>query len=214
MDATQKPSSASSLLNALEADLHDLLSGLPTQPQRLGQPGAPPVLPAFLFWAALLVCVLRGFSAQQSLWRLVCLHGLWDYPRLPLTRQAIYQRLARAPGTALMDWFSRITLVVRERFAEACDVPYAAFATEILALDHSTLDAVLRKLKLLRAVPRGAAQLIPGDFNGDGRMDVLIYRPSDGFFALWYGQATLGPDFLYQAGRLTITGAQLIARPQ
>jgi DNA-binding beta-propeller fold protein YncE len=51
------------------------------------------------------------------------------------------------------------------------------------------------------------------DFNGDGRTDVLVYRPSDGFFALWYGQATSGPDFLYQAGRLTTDDAQLIAGP-
>jgi Transposase DDE domain len=162
VDAPQKPSSASALLDALEEDLHDLLGSLPTQPRRPSQPGAPPVLPAFLFWAGLLVCVLRGFSAQQSLWRLVCLKGLWDYPRIQLTRQAIYERLARAPGTALQEWFNRITLVLRQRFEGLCDVPYAAFATEIFALDHSTLDAMLRKLKLLREVPRGASQLIPG----------------------------------------------------
>jgi hypothetical protein len=58
------------------------------------------------------------------------------------------------------------------------------------------------------------AQLIPGDFNGDGRTDVLVYRPSDGFFALWYGPVTVGPDFVYQPGRLTIDDAQLITRPQ
>ena len=52
--------------------------------------------------------------------------------------------------------------MLQERFEGLCDVPYAPFATEIFALDHSTLDAMLRKLKLLREVPRGALQLIPG----------------------------------------------------
>jgi hypothetical protein len=162
VDAPQKPSSSSALLDALEGDLHDLISHLRTQPRSPRGPGSPPVLPAFLFWAGLLVCVLRGFSAQQSLWRLVCLHGLWNYPRIQLTRQAIYNRLSRTPGTALLEWFSRITVVLRQRFETLCDVPYAAFATEIFALDHSTLDAMLRKLKLLREVPRGDPQLIPG----------------------------------------------------
>jgi Transposase DDE domain len=161
VDAPQKSSSSAALLGALEGDLQDLLAQLPTEPRSPRGPGSPPVLPAFLFWAGLLVCVLRGFCAQQSLWRLVCLKGLWDYPRLQLTRQAIYQRLARAPGTALQERFNRITTVLGQRFERLCDVPYAPFATEIFALDHSTLDAMLRKLKLLREVPRGARQLIP-----------------------------------------------------
>jgi Transposase DDE domain len=162
VDAPQKPSSPPALLDVLEGDLQELIAALRTQPRCPRGPGAPPVLPAFLFWAGLLVCVLRGFSAQQNLWQLVCLKGLWNYGRVPLTRQAIYQRLERAPGTYLLNWFDRITLLVRQRFSTLCDVPYAAFATEIFALDHSTLDAVLRKLKLLRDVPRGSWELIPG----------------------------------------------------
>jgi hypothetical protein len=150
------------LLDVLEGDLQELIADLRTEPRSPRGPGAPPVLPAFLFWAGLLVCVLRGFSAQQNLWQLLCLKGLWNYGRIQLTRQAIYQRLERAPGTFLLHWFDRITLLVRQRFETLCDVPYAAFATEIFALDHSTLDAILRKLKLLRDVPRGSWQLIPG----------------------------------------------------
>ena len=50
------------------------------------------MLSAFLFWfwSALLVCVLRGFSSQQSLWQLVRLHGLWNYPRLSLAQPATH----------------------------------------------------------------------------------------------------------------------------
>jgi Transposase DDE domain len=149
-------------LDRLEEQLHDLLVALPPPARPPGQPGTPPVLSAFLFWAGLLVCVLRGFCAQQSLWQLVCLRGLWNYARVPLTRQAIYARLARTSPAPLLAWLEQLTPLLQERFAALNDVPSARFATEILALDHSVLDAVLRKLKLFRELPRGAPQLLPG----------------------------------------------------
>ncbi|MGH9843252.1 MAG: FG-GAP repeat domain-containing protein, partial [Blastocatellia bacterium] len=63
------------------------------------------------------------------------------------------------------------------------------------------------------------AQLIPGDFNGDGKTDILVFRSSDGYFAKWYSDSggTIGPDFNYQASRYiaggagALPGAQLIS---
>ena len=162
VDAPASPAAPPAALDRLEAELHDLLGALPPAPRPPGQPGAPPVLPAFLFWAGLLVCVLRGFASQQSLWQLVCLQGLWNYRRVPLTRQAIYARLQRTSATPLLAWLDRLTPLLRQRFASLNDVPYAPFAAEILALDHSILDAVLRKVKLFRELPRGHPQLLPG----------------------------------------------------
>lgn len=152
----------SALLEALEADLHDLLQQLFTEPRPPRAPGSPPVLTAFLFWGALLVCVLRGFSAQAALWQLVCVRGLWNYPRIQLTRSAVYQRLHRTSGTTFLLLFQRLTTLITQRYPTLCDVPQAPFASEIFALDHSTLDALLRKLKLLRNLPRGDPQLFPG----------------------------------------------------
>ena len=60
------------------------------------------------------------------------------------------------------------------------------------------------------------AQLIVGDFDGDGRADVLVFRPSDGYFAKWYSDAGRGPDFAYTEARYiggspgALPGAQLI----
>ena len=160
----ERPSSGAreAVLDTLESTLRDLLAMLPRQPLGRRGPGSPPVLSAFLFWAGLLVCVLRGFSAQASLWQLVCLEGLWDYPRVMLTRQAIYDRLARTRATRLLDWFNQITAVLQQRFATVCDFEYARFATAVLALDHCTLDAVLRKLKLFRDLSRKDPRLLPG----------------------------------------------------
>ncbi|HMH22237.1 MAG TPA: VCBS repeat-containing protein [Puia sp.] len=43
--------------------------------------------------------------------------------------------------------------------------------------------------------------LIPADFNGDGKPDILVYNPHDGAFAKWYGDGNIRPDFDYQAVR-------------
>jgi hypothetical protein len=60
-----------SFLQAAIADLAPVLD-----PPTAG-PGAPRILPSFCLWAGLLVCVLRGFSRQRDLWRLLTARGLW-----------------------------------------------------------------------------------------------------------------------------------------
>jgi hypothetical protein len=124
--------------------------------------GRPPVLPAVVLWSGLLVCLLRGFHAQLELWRLLSLAGLWDFPRIDVGDMAVYQRLKRASAAVMETFFLQITAVLRERLADRCAVPYAAFATEIYAVDQSVLDPLLRKLKLLRGLKKGAHLLLPG----------------------------------------------------
>jgi hypothetical protein len=53
----------------------------------------------------------------------------------------------------------------------------------------------------------GSASLFPGmvmtrgDFNGDGKADVVVYRPADGLFFKWYGDASESADFVYEVSR-------------
>src|SRR5687768_8758835 len=68
------------------------------EPGRRG-PGRPRVLPALCLWAGLLVCVLRGFSSHLAVWPLLTGAGLWRFPRVAISDQALYHRLAR-DGTA------------------------------------------------------------------------------------------------------------------
>lgn len=150
------------LVDYLEASLRDLLAEVEPPPPRLPPVGSPPVVSASLLWSALLVCVLRGFSAQRALWQRIGLTGFWHFTAATVTSQAVYQRLARTPPLYLSSLFCRLTTLLLARHKAVNDVPFAAFAGDIVALDHSTLDAVLRKLKLFREVPRGAAALLPG----------------------------------------------------
>ncbi len=142
--------------------MRDLLAALPPEPTSPRGPGRPPTIPAAVLWAGLLVCVLRGFTAQRNLWQLLCLTGLWHYPTFKVEVQAVYERLELASVGPLLRLFRQVSAYLRERFAECNDVPYATFAADILALDHCRLDAVARKLKLFRAVARGEACLLPG----------------------------------------------------
>jgi hypothetical protein len=114
-------------------------------------PGRPRVLPGLCLWAGLLVCVLRGFGSQLQLWRLLSVHGLWRFPRAPISDQALYNRLARAGAAPLERLFAQVSRVLAARLAPYADATLAPFAAAVVALDESTLDRVARLLPALRA---------------------------------------------------------------
>ena len=82
---------------------------------RLEGPGRPRVLPAMALWAGLLVCVLRGFGSQLTVWRLLSERRLWFFPRFPVTDQAVYKRLHSAGTKPLERLFKQISGVLAER---------------------------------------------------------------------------------------------------
>jgi hypothetical protein len=151
-----------SFLQAAIADLAPVLD-----PPTAG-PGAPRILPSFCLWAGLLVCVLRGFSRQRDLWRLLTARGLWAYPRLPLSDDAVYARLAAAPPTTLAPVFAHVRDLLAPRLAPFLPVPatLVPWAPDIVALDEAHLDPVARLLPALRPLPPRAPALLPGKFAG------------------------------------------------
>ena len=152
-------------LDQIESTLYDLLHELePPSPSRPPR-GRPPLMPALLLWAGLLVCILRGFSSQLAIWRLLTQHGLWRFPRLFVSDMAVYQRLQRTPAAHMQQLFQQVTAVIRARLGDCRALPQAAFASEIVAVDQTTLDPVLRKTKLLRDCPQGDHRLLPGALN-------------------------------------------------
>jgi len=111
------------------------------------------------------VCVLRGWNSQLAIWRLLSSRGLWDYPRFPVSDQAVYKRLEAGGEAFLRDLFGLVSQVLAERLA-AFAQPLARFASEVVAIDQTTLDQVARYLPRLRPLPGGDRQLLPGKLAG------------------------------------------------
>jgi len=148
----------------IEQFLADVLHTIPPEPRPTT--GRPPVLPALVLWSAVLVCLLRGQPRQQAIWRLVSERGLWDWPRVQISDEAIYQRLSRAAHDALRTVFDAITQVFLARPAGRWEQRFAPFATEVVALDESTLDPVRRTLPALRGTAAGDAGRLVGKIAG------------------------------------------------
>ncbi len=160
------PTERSASVDMVEAFLRECVPMLTGESATAPTRGRPPILPALCLWMGLLVGVLRGFDSVQDLWRLFSLHGLWDWPRLALSDQAIYHRLAR-DGTVLLErLFEQISGLLAQRLEPFMDQSLAPFASGVYALDDSTLDQVARHLPALRSVPAGAAALLPGKLSG------------------------------------------------
>lgn len=152
-------------LTEVEGLVRELVTGLVPEPVASG-PGRPRILPATVLWAGLLVSVLRGFSSQLDLWRLLALGHLWDYPRYPVSDQAIYRRLAAGGTQPLAELFAQTSRLLMARVAPYAATDLAPFATEVVALDHTDLDPIARRLPALRDLPPGDAHLLPGQLAG------------------------------------------------
>lgn len=144
-------------LSAIEAVLADLIPRL--VPDRAPGRGRPAILPGALLWAGMLVCILRHDGSQRAIWRLLTVHGLWRWPRIWLSDDAVYRRLARTGPATMATLFHAATDLLTG--SGPGDLSLAPFATEVLALDETTLDPVARRAGF-RGLARGHDQLIPG----------------------------------------------------
>lgn len=153
-------------LNEIEAFLQDIIVQLEPLSDDHDGPGRPRILPAMCLWAGMLVCVLRGYTSQQALWRLLSLEGLWYYPRFEVSDQAVYKRLAQGGLAALEQIFKQVSAILHQRLAPYEQHTLAPFAKGVVAIDETTLDPVARMLPALRELPNGDKQLLPGKLAG------------------------------------------------
>jgi hypothetical protein len=159
------PIPAAAVVGDIETFLQQVVADLApdaTEPK----PGRPRILPALALWGGLVVCVLRGFVHQTALWRLLSQHGLWDYPRFPVSDQAVYTRLARGGTAALEHLFGQVTAVLATRLTPYAATDLAPFAVAVVALDETTLDPVARTLPALRGTVATDARRLPGKLAG------------------------------------------------
>lgn len=156
------------VVGKIERFLEQLIRQMPPDPQELARdgPGRPRVLPSMCLWAGMLTCVARGFSSQLDLWRLLSKGNFWFYPRFPVSDQAVYKRLEQEGTAPLQNLFAQVQALLAQRLAPLEDANLAPFATQVLALDETTLDQVARLLPALRAEPKGSSTLLPGKLAG------------------------------------------------
>jgi len=152
-------------LDQIEAFVQEMIARLaPIHSDPVGR-GRPRILPALCLWAGVVVCVLRGWSNQLAVWRLLSQRGLWNYPRFPVSDQAIYKRLEQGGSGPMQELFGLVSGVLAERLAPMAQ-KLASFASEVVAIDQTSLDQVLRHLPHLREVPKGDPHLLPGKLAG------------------------------------------------
>lgn len=151
------PPTATPRLDAIEAVLADLIPRLSPAPNPRGRPE---ILPGALLWTGLLVCIARKTTSQQALWRVLSQTGLWHFPHVPVSAEAVRVRLQRAGPTVMRDLFTQVTAELATTVPD--DASLAPFAPGVFAIDESTLDQIARTLPTLRPVPAGDDRLLPG----------------------------------------------------
>lgn len=147
----------------LESHLCDLVQQLhPMPPDRPRRRGRPLILPAMLLWTSVVVTVLRRMPSQLAVWRLVSSQGLWHFPAVLVTDDAVYKRLANEGPAAMQRLFEQVTALL---FAQSPNEPaddLAPFARRIVAIDQTTLDLVVRLLPATGSQPARRQRVLPG----------------------------------------------------
>jgi hypothetical protein len=121
-------------------------------------------------WFGLLLGILQGICSLQGMQRLLAEGPLGPFTAVTVTDDAIVKRLKQAGLQPLQTMLTQISQVLAHLIQPLFPADLAAFATAILALDETTWDAVQRHLPALRALPKGASQLLAGKLAG--RFDI------------------------------------------
>jgi hypothetical protein len=128
------------------------------QGRQRGRPARPTAVHLCL---GIVLCGLQGFGSQLQLWLLLCLEPIGPFAPVAVVDQAVYNRLARA-ATAMRAFFEQVSGWMGEQLEGLEDRRLAPWASQVLALDESTLDAVGRWLPALRAALPGDPRLLAG----------------------------------------------------
>src|ERR1700730_16077155 len=151
---TGQAKASASLVEQVETYVQRCLQGIEAQAECRGAgpdpkgPGRPLELPKVALWSGLLLCVLQGARGVREVWRDLVLQG-YD-----ISDQTLYDRLEQEGTAWLEQFFAQVTAMLtawlRPLVQEQAWYPLASFASDVLALDETTLDPVARKLPILR----------------------------------------------------------------
>src|SRR5579884_4167244 len=163
----QSTSASEQAADQIEQFIGEMVAAFqPEDPSAPGMRGRPRIVPALCLWTGVLLCVLRGMRHQRAVWRLLTQRSLWFYPRFAVTDDAIYKRLERDGIDPMTGLLAQITQVLATRLDRYAQTTLAPFATEVFALDETTLDRLARRLPALRGLPPDDPQLLGGTLTG------------------------------------------------
>ena len=149
--------------------LQELLGPEKSEPQEGAERkarGRPRELSSDHLWLALLVALLRGFSSFADVWRLITWTGVGCFPLLDFTRAGVRKRLLQGDVGSLQALLLRVSTALLPWTTHFQDRGLAPFATNVLALDQSTLDAVRRTCADVREEQADSPRLLVGKLAG------------------------------------------------
>lgn len=163
MNDTANLNSEQALAQNIEQTLQKILEASEPLPDTKSYyAGRPTTVPALVLWSSVLVAVIRGFTSQLAVWRLIAWNGFWGHTIYQLSDQAVYNRLAKGGKVVMRELFYRVRDGLKARLEPYAQTNLGQFASGVYAIDGSTLDKIGRYLPRLREVANGDSGLLPG----------------------------------------------------
>lgn len=146
----------------------NVLKPAPTEeePEARRKRGNPGKLTWAHLWLAAIVGIVRKAAGPADLWRIITLNSLGSFAAVAIRRQAVRQRLLAAGLAPLSQILAAVNASLQRDPIATAAISIASFATEIVALDESTLDAVARLCDEVGHLPADSAVLRVGKLVG------------------------------------------------
>jgi hypothetical protein len=103
-------------------------------------------------WSSLLLCTLQGMHSFADWRRLVGLQQIGLFAPVWLTRNGLVKRLLQGGLEPLQALWEGVNVQLAQSGSQVVPVTLAAFASHILCLDETRLDALGKYLKPLRSL--------------------------------------------------------------
>lgn len=139
--------------------LLDLQAQEPSSSSRRGRPRE---VSETHLWFGLLHAALHGMTSYQDWWRRMCSEPIGSFALINLSDDALIKRLRQAGLEPLRALLHQTAAALAPRLAAVKAIDLAPFARQIMALDETTLDAVMRHLPSLRPLRKGDPALLAG----------------------------------------------------
>jgi Transposase DDE domain len=115
---------------------------------------------------ALFVGVFTGATGFVDIWRWLVVEPLGSFPKLSITDEAVRKAVGRWGPQTFANLYTHLCDALPKIKISQTTTSLATFATEIVALDEATLDAVHRNRKQLRHLDSSGSALLAGKIAG------------------------------------------------